>query len=503
MDTNISGTMSFPVRSSEFTRYVDCQNWVRGAWQPPHNDEWMEILNPRHGKAMGRVAMSSSADVDAAVAAARDAFPEWRAMPLKERTQILFRMKALMERDIDELSWILDHENGKTFPQAKAEVLKAIECLEYGLSVQNLGQGAQLDVSRGIRCDVTYEPLGVCAGIVPFNFPTMVPMWMLPQALVSGNTFVMKPSEQTPYGCLKIAELFQEAGLPAGVLNFVNGGQAAVEALVDHADVKAVGFVGSTRVAKLVYARAAAQGKRSLCLGGAKNHLLVVPDADVELTAETIVASAYGCAGQRCMAASVMVAVGDVSAIIERMVAKIAAMQLGRDMGAIIHQASQERIEKYITDAETRGAKLLCDGRGARPVDGEAGYWVGPTLLDNVGVDWPAGCEEIFGPVLSIVRANTLDEAIAIENANAYGNAASIFTTSGAVARYAMERVNAGMCGVNIGVPVPREPFSFGGWNDSKFGHGDMTGYDGYRFWTRPRKVTSRWEIAKDATWMS
>jgi len=488
--------------SYAFTEYVDCENFIGGKWKPARSGETLDVLNPRHGKVMGKVSMSSAEDVNDAVAAAKAAFPAWKAMPLKERVQIMFRMKRLMERDVDELSWILDAENGKTFPQAKAEVLKAIECLEYGISLQNIAQGEQIDVSRGINCSVTYEPLGVCAGVVPFNFPTMVPMWMLPQALVAGNTFVMKPSEQTPYGCLKIAELFKEAGLPDGVLNFVNGGRAAVEALAEHEDIKAFGFVGSTKVARMVYERAAATGKRALCLGGAKNHLIVVPDADPELTADTIVASAYGCAGQRCMAASVMVAVGDVQHIIDRMAEKIRNMKLGEDMGCIINKTSEERIVGYIDGAEKLGAKILVDGRGQR-VAGDDGYWVGATLLDNATPDMPAGCEEIFGPVLSIIRVNTLDEAIAIENNNPYGNAAAIFTTSGGVARYAMERVNAGMCGVNIGVPVPREPFSFGGWNDSKFGHGDITGYDGFRFWTRPRKVTARWEVAKDATWMS
>ncbi|MEZ4471825.1 MAG: aldehyde dehydrogenase family protein [bacterium] len=346
-----------------------------------------------------------------------------------------------------------------------------------------------------------YEPLGVVAGVVPFNFPIMVPMWMLPQALVAGNTFVMKPSEQTPYGMARVAELCQEAGLPDGVLNLVNGGKAAVEALVDHADVKAFGFVGSTRVAELLYARSAARGRRALCLGGAKNHLVVVPDADVELTAQNVVASAFGCAGQRCMAASVLLAVGDCQHIIDAIVRHARAMRLGTDVGAIINAASVTRIVDYITDAEQRGAKVLVDGRGAGA--GRPGYWVGPTVLDGVTADMPAGCEEIFGPVLSIIRVATVDQALAIENANPYGNAASIYTTSGAVAEYAIKRFEAGMVAVNIGVPVPREPFPFGGFNRSKFGHGDITGWDGFRFWTRPRKVTTKWAIQPDQTWMS
>jgi malonate-semialdehyde dehydrogenase (acetylating)/methylmalonate-semialdehyde dehydrogenase len=492
----------FPARSYEFVPYMDCQNWIGGDWCSATSGDTLDVINPRHGRVMGKVAISGAEDVARAVAAAEAAFPQWRATPLKERAQVFYRLKRLMERDLDELTWLLSHENGKVYGQARGSVLKGIECVEFGASLPNLAQGSQLDVSHGINCEVNHEPLGVCAGIVPFNFPTMVPLWMLPQALVSGNTFVLKPSEQVPYGAMKLASLLREAGLPDGVLNVVNGARTTVEALVDHESVQALAFVGSTKVARIVYARGAQHGKRVLCLGGAKNHLIVAPDADPELTAETVVASSYGCAGQRCMAASVMLAVGNVQEIIDRMVARVQAMKLGDDMGAITSPAAVERIVGYIDGAERLGAKVLVDGRGAA-VAGAPGHWVGPTILDRVTLDMPAAYEEIFGPVLSIVRTSSIDAAIAIENANPYGNAAAIFTTSGGVARYVMERVSAGMCGVNIGVPVPREPFAFGGWNQSKFGHGDITGYDGFRFWTRPRKITSRWEIAKDATWMS
>ena len=493
---------SFPARSYDFASYAPCPNWIGGQWTPAASGETLPVHNPRHGAVMGHVALSSAADVARAVAAARAALPGWQGTPLKERAQVLFRLKALMERDLEELTWLVSHENGKVYAEAKGDVLKAVECLEFGLSLENMAQGEQLDVSRGINCSVTHEPLGVCAGVVPFNFPVMVPLWMLPQALVAGNTFVLKPSEVVPYGAMKLAGLLQEAGLPDGVFNTVNGAQPAVEAIVDHPDVKAMGFVGSTKVARLLYARGAALGKRMLCLGGAKNHLLVVPDADLELTATTVVASAYGCAGQRCMAASLMLAVGDVEPIIAAIADHTRKLRLGEDMGPVISQAAVDRIHRYIDQAEQMGAKVLVDGRRVAAPGGR-GTWVGPTILDHVRPDMPAGCEEIFGPVLSIVRARTVDEALAIENRSTYGNAASIFTTSGAVARYCVERFDAGMCGVNIGVPVPREPFGFGGWNDSLFGHGDLTGYDGFRFWTRPRKLTSRWSLSKDATWMS
>ncbi|MFN3202186.1 MAG: CoA-acylating methylmalonate-semialdehyde dehydrogenase [Bradymonadia bacterium] len=502
MTTHNLPAFPFATRSYEFTPYIDCKNWIGGEWVPAASGSTISVDNPRHGKSMGNVVWSDTADVAAAVEAAKAAQPGWAATPLKERAQVLYRVKQIMEANLDELAWLLSHENGKTIAQARGDVLKGIECVEYGCSIPNLGQGEQLDVSRGINCAITHEPVGICAGVVPFNFPTMVPLWMLPQALVMGNAFILKPSEQVPYSAMRLAEIFKEAGLPDGVLNIVNGGKETVEALCDHNDIGALAFVGSTKVAKLVYARGAITGKKVLALGGAKNHLVVVPDAELELTASTLVASSYGCSGQRCMAASVMVAVGDVQPIIDRMVEITSAMTLGEDMGSIINPQSVERITGYIDAAEAKGAKVLVDGRGAS-VDGQPGNWVGPTILDNVTPDMPASCEEIFGPVLSIIRVNTLDEAIAIENSSPYGNAAAIFTTNGGAARYAIERFSAGMCGVNIGVPVPREPFAFGGWNDSKFGNGDMTGYDGFRFWTRPRKVTSRWEVAKDATWMS
>jgi malonate-semialdehyde dehydrogenase (acetylating)/methylmalonate-semialdehyde dehydrogenase len=340
------------------------------------------------------------------------------------------------------------------------------------------------------------------AGVTPFNFPLMVPLWMLPQALVAGNAFILKPSEQVPLSAVKLADLFREAGLPDGLFNIVNGGREAVEALCDDPGIDALAFVGSTRVAKLVYGRAAQSGKRILCLGGAKNHLIVVPDAELELTATNVVASYTGCSGQRCMAASVLLAVGDVQHIIDEVAKRSADIVPGSTLGAVTSAEAVERITGYIDAAEASGARVLVDGRGMTGNEGE-GYWIGPTLLDNVTADMPAGCEEIFGPVLSIVRVDNLDEALHIEHNNAYGNAAAIYTSSGEVARYVTERAEAGMVGVNVGVPVPREPFGFGGWNDSKFGHGNITGWDGFRFWTRPRKITTKWAQQSDWNWMS
>ncbi len=491
----------FAATSYEFTPYVDAKNWIGGEWVDSAGGQTMDVINPRHGKVMAKVTLGGMPDVDQAVKAANAVVGDWRDRPMRERAQVMYRLKQLMERDVDELAWLVSHENGKTFNESKAEVLKGIECVEYGCALPNLGAGTQLDVSRGVNCRIVYESLGVCGGVTPFNFPNMVPLWMIPQVLVGGNAFILKPSEQVPLSCIRLAELLQEAGLPDGIFNIVNGAKDAVEALCDHPGIDAVAFVGSTRVAKLVYGRGAATGKRMLCLGGAKNHLMIVPDADLELTAQNVVASFTGCAGQRCMAASVLVAVGEVQHIIDEIATQASKLVVGEDIGAITNTESVARITGYIDRAEGDGAKLLVDGRGKAADAG--GYWVGPTLIDNVPAGHPAASEEIFGPVLSIVRVDTVDEAIALENSNAYGNASSIYTTNGEVARYVTERVEAGMVGVNIGVPVPREPFGFGGWNHSKFGQGNITGWDGFRFWTRVRKITSKWAQQKDQTWMS
>ena len=499
----------FAATSYDFTEYVPARNWIGGAWReaqgaPPAQP----VPNPRWGRAMSSVQLSGPADVEAAVRAAGAAFPAWRDLPIRDRAQILYKTRELLLRDLTELSWLVSHENGKIYSEAEAEVLKAVECLEYGCSLPNLATGSELEVSRGVTCGLAYEPLGVVAGVVPFNFPIMVPMWMLPQALAGGNAFILKPSERVPLTTMRLAEIFAEAGLPAGIFSLVQGGKEVVEALCDHPGISALGFVGSTRVARAVYARACAAGKRALCLGGAKNHLILVPDADPEVAVENIVASFTGCAGQRCMAASVLLAVGaadEVDPLLDRIAARAGALRLGSEMGPVATAAAAERITRAIDNAEANGARVLVDGRRRRPdPDGPVGgWWVGPTVLDGVDPSSEAGCEEIFGPVLSIVRVPTLEAALRIESANPYGNAATVYTTSGDVARRVMATAEAGMCGVNVGVPVPREPFGFGGWNDSCFGHGNITGWDGYRFWTRQRKITTKWALQRDANWMS
>jgi len=361
-----------------------------------------------------------------------------------------------------------------------------------------------MEVSRGVTCEVRREPLGVVAGITPFNFPAMVPMWQYPIAVTLGNAFILKPSEKVPLTAHVSGELMMEAGFPPGVFQVVHGGRDAVEALCDNPGIQAVGFVGSTNVARAVYERTTAMDKRALCLGGAKNHLIVVPDADPEVTIDGVVSSFIGCAGQRCMAAALMIAVGDIDELIDQIIKKASEVRLGPDMGAIIDEASHKRLIADIGKAADDGAKIPLDGRNAKAPEGyEGGHWLAPTIIDHASIEMECATKELFGPVLTIVRVKTLDEALALQDTTPYGNAASVFTTRGDVARYVADRVPAGMVGVNIGVPVPREPFSFGGAKASKFGMGDMTGAGGVELWSKQKKITTKWELQPDANWMS
>ena len=360
-----------------------------------------------------------------------------------------------------------------------------------------------MEVSKGVECRTEHVPLGVVASIVPFNFPSMVPNWTIPNAIALGNCMVIKPSEKVPLSVGRLAQLLKEAGLPDGVFNIVHGDSEIVEAICDHPGIEAVSFVGSTKVAKIVYQRATKNFKRALALGGAKNHLMVLPDAKADMTAQNVAASMSGCAGQRCMAASAMVGVGNVDHIIEKICDEARKIVPGKNLGAVISKESKERIERYIGEAERDGAKILVDGRGAKVEGKENGTYVGPTVIDFVKPEMSVAKEEIFGPVISIMRTNTVDEALAIENANPYGNAASVFTQNGGLARYIIDHASAGMIGVNVGVPVPREPFSFGGWNESKFGVGDITGKSSIEFWTKLKKSTVKWNPEAGVNWMS
>jgi len=453
----------------------------------------LDVHDPSTGETIARVPLSTAVEVDAAVLAARAAFPAWAATPIKERIQVFFRYKALLEKNIDELAALITRENGKTLAESRAEVLKAAELTEFACSLPQLTTGEVLEVSRGIECRVERFPVGVVAAITPFNFPSMVPHWSIPNAIALGNCLILKPSELVPLSAMRIAELLAEAGLPPGVFNVVHGGRAVVEALCDHPDIGAISFVGSTTTAKAVYRRATNALKRCLALGGAKNHLIVMPDADRESTATNIVASMAGSAGQRCMAASVMVAVSASDHIVARMVEVARAIVPGRDIGPVISAEAKARIIRYIDEAEAAGARVLVDGRGAVVPGHEGGYYLGPTVLDDVTPDMRIARDEVFGPVLAIVRAPDIDGAIEIENASPYGNAAAVFTESGGIAREVMERASAGMIGVNVGVPVPREPFAFGGWNESRFGVGDITGRSSIELWTQTKKITTKW----------
>jgi malonate-semialdehyde dehydrogenase (acetylating)/methylmalonate-semialdehyde dehydrogenase len=397
----------------------------------------------------------------------------------------------------------VQEENGKTYNEAVAEIEKSIELTEFACSLPQLVTGEILEVSKGVECRTEHVPLGVVASIVPFNFPCMVPNWTIPNAIALGNCMILKPSEKVPLSAARLAQLLTEAGLPGGVFNIINGDSEIVEAICDHPGIEAVSFVGSTKVAKIVYQKATHHFKRALALGGAKNHLVVLPDAKEDLTAQNVTASMSGCAGQRCMAASAMVGVGNVDHIIQKICEEARKIIPGKNLGAVISKEAKERIEKYITEAERQGAKILVDGRGAKVEGKENGTYVGPTVIDFVTPGMAVASEEIFGPVLSIMRTETIDEAIAIENKNPYGNAASVFTQNGGYARYVMEKASAGMIGVNIGVPVPREPFSFGGWNESKFGVGDITGKSSIEFWTKLKKSTTKWNPEAGINWMS
>jgi malonate-semialdehyde dehydrogenase (acetylating)/methylmalonate-semialdehyde dehydrogenase len=484
-------------------RQVAARNFIGGKFVPGADSPAIEVRNPSTGEVMGRAPMSGAAEVDKAVAAAAAAFPAWSATPIKERVQVFFRYRRLLEENLPGLAALITEEHGKVAAEAEAEIHKAIELTEFACSLPQIVAGEVLEVSRGVECRTERVPLGVVASIVPFNFPSMVPHWTIPNAIALGNCLILKPSELVPLSAGRIAELLEEAGLPPGVFSVVHGGQDVVEAICDHPDIKAVTFVGSTRVAKLVYRRAAGTLKRVLALGGAKNHLIVLPDANPELTASNVVASMAGCTGQRCMAASVMVAVAETDHIVRRMVEHARSVVPGATLGPVISAEAKARIERYITEAEAAGATVLLDGRNAVVPGREGGYYVGPTILDHVRPDMRIAQEEVFGPVLAIVRTRTVDEALGVENASPYGNAASVFTESGGLARYITERASAGMIGVNVGVPVPREPFSFGGWNDSKFGACDITGRGSIEFWTQSRKTTTKWTREAGTNWMS
>ncbi len=481
---------------------IICDNFIAGAWVKGEAGS-AEQISPIDGHKLGSVSLPSAAQVQAAIVSASEAQKAWGALPPKERAKVLFDFRSILLREADAISSLKGAEAGKTFDEAKAGLMKGIEVLEFALAIQNLDLGGKVEVSKGVWCEYRREPLGVVANITPFNFPAMVPMWTIPIALALGNAYVWKPSDKTPLTARLIADALTEAGLPKGVLTVLHGGADTVNAIIDHPLVKAVGFVGSTKVAKLVYQRGTQQGKRVLALGGAKNHIVLLPDAAPELAGPGISDSFTGCAGQRCMAASVLLAVGDVQKHIDAIVKRASSLVLGKTMGAIITKEQAAFLREAIGRAEKAGAKVLLDGRKAEPPKGmEKGNWIGPTVLDLVAAGSEAATNELFGPVLSIIRCKDISEAMAIERGSDYGNACSVFTSSGSLAERVVREASTGMVGVNVGVPVPREPFSFGGINASKFGHGDITGHHSLDFWSNVKKVTVKWEAQQNTSWM-
>jgi malonate-semialdehyde dehydrogenase (acetylating)/methylmalonate-semialdehyde dehydrogenase len=473
--------------------------YIAGKWETPQGRALHPVINPASGKTMAEVPYATEADVDRAVRNAHDAFLKWREVPVVDRVQSLYRFKALLEKHAQEIAAILTSENGKTADDSRMEVRRTIQMVEVACGMPSLMMGDSLnDVSAGIDCKTIRQPIGVCAGITPFNFPSMVPLWMYPFAIACGNTFVLKPSEKVPLTPTRIVELLHDAGLPAGVLNLIHGDKFAVDALLHHPLVKAISFVGSTPVAKYIYTTAAAHSKRVQALGGAKNHLVVMADADMPKTVEAIIGSAFGAAGERCLAGSVLVPVGDAAGpLLDLLVKRTNSLAVGDgskegvEMGPLVTADHCKRVEGYVEKGISEGAIPLCDGRSRKSENG--GFFLGPTIFDNVTPEMTIARDEIFGPVLSVIRVDTLDDAIDLVNRSPFGNASSIFTNNGKSAREYSSRVEAGMVGVNVGVAAPMAFFPFAGWKNSFFGDLHAHGKDAIAFYTEQKVIMSRW----------
>ena len=479
---------------------------IDGEWVSSDATETVPVYNPSDGTQIAATPLCGASDVHRAVRAASDAFPEWANTPAVDRARVLFRLVVLMEARFEELAQLVTRENGKTLEDSRGEIRRGIEVAEFACGAPALLMGDALEnIARGIDCDTIRQPLGVCVGITPFNFPFMVPMWTLPIALGCGNTYVLKPSERVPLSAIRIGELLTEAGLPPGVFNIVHGGRDAVNALLAHPQVETVSFVGSTPVARSVYEMATRNGKRVQAAGGAKNYLIALPDADLDATVDAVMGSAYGCAGERCMAGSVLVcAEGAGERFLDPISESAREFQVGPtdrradvDMGPVVTKAHLDRIHRHIETGLREGAELIVDGRDVKVEETPEGFYLGATIFDRVQPEMSIAREEIFGPVLSTMHADDLDEAIARCNASGYGNAAVLFTSSGGAARKFRHEVNAGMVGINIGVPAPMAFFPFSGWNNSFFGDLHVQGTEGISFFTRQKVTISRWMDAK------
>ena len=479
-------------------------NFINGEPVESTSGRTSPIFNPATGEQVRSVSLSSAEETNRAIESAAKAFPAWAATSPLKRARIMFRFKELIEQNIDELAELISVEHGKILSDAKGEMIRGLEVVEFATGIPHLQKGEQsMNVGAGIDSWSMMMPLGVCAGIVPFNFPAMVPMWMFPVALACGNTFVLKPSEKVPSTAMRMAELLKEAGLPEGVFNIVNGDRDAVDVMLTHPKVEAVSFVGSTPVAEYIYNRACQSGKRVQALGGAKNHMVIMPDADMEAAANALMGAAYGAAGERCMAISVAVPVGEGTAekLLGHLMPKLEALRVGpgivegqeNDMGALVSRQHRDNVHGYVDKGVEEGAKLLVDGRGLKIEGHEDGYFIGGSLFDHVTPEMTIYKEEIFGPVLGICRVDSFADAVELINAHEFGNGTALFTRDGKAAREFAQHIQVGMVGINVPVPVPMAFHSFGGWKRSLFGPLHMHGPDGVRFYTRMKMVTSRW----------
>ncbi len=486
VDTNTTGTLPL---------------WIGGKAVAASGTRTGDITNPATGAVIRKAPMANKADIDAAVRAAAQAFEQWRDTPPLRRARVLTRFRELLEANRDQFARLITQEHGKILADAAGSLQRGIEVVEFASGVPHLLKGEHAeDVGRAVDCHSMLQPLGVCAGITPFNFPVMVPLWMFPVAIACGNTFVLKPSEKDPSASLRMAELATEAGLPDGVLNVVHGDKEAVDALIEHPDVRAVSFVGSTPIARYVYETASRNGKRVQALGGAKNHAVVLPDADLEFATDAVIGAAYGSAGERCMAISAVVAVGAIGdKLVDSIRDKAAKLPVGPgdqggvEMGPLITRAHRDKVKAYVDTGVAEGATLVLDGRAFEVSGREQGFFIGPTLFDKVRPDMTVYKDEIFGPVLVVLRAESLDDAIDLINRNPYGNGTAIFTRSGGAARRFQNEIEVGMVGINVPIPVPMAFFSFGGWKNSLFGDLHVHGMEGVYFYTRTKVITTRW----------
>lgn len=475
------------------------QQLINGEFVDSKTEQWIDLTDPATQEVIAKVPQTTDDEINEAVAAAKEAFKTWRKTPITTRARIFLTYQALIREHMDELAELLTSEQGKTIADARGDVFRGLEVVEHAAGIANLQMGDFVEnVANGVDTYSIWQPLGVCAGITPFNFPAMIPLWMFPMAIATGNTFILKPSEQDPMVTLRLVELALEAGVPKGVLNVVHGGKPTVDAICDHPDIKAVSFVGSTNVGHHVYDRASKAGKRVQCMMGAKNHAVILPDANKEQTLNQLAGAAFGAAGQRCMALSVVVLVGEAGAWVEDIKAKaeslvVAAGKDDKDLGPLISPQAKERVERLIQSGVDEGATLLLDGRGITVEGYENGNFVGPTIFDNVTTDMQIYSQEIFGPVLCIMRADLLDEAIEIINANPNGNGTAIFTQSGAAAHKFQQDIDVGQVGINLPIPVPLPMFSFSGSRASKLGDLGPYGKQAVQFYTQTKTVTARW----------